>query len=199
MELRHYQQASIDGLRNGFKSGHARQILALATGGGKCHGIDTPILMADGSIKKVQNISVGDMLMGDDGTYRKVKSLAHGYGKLYKVNQTKGDSYVVNDAHILSLKKSSNVKGLKLYNGLVVDEQYQIANINVEDFILSSSYAKHLMKGWFAGAVEFNRNKIELPIDPYFLGAWIGDGTSTRPSISKPMCNMVQYCCDYEI
>ena len=35
MELRHYQQASIDGLRNGFKSGHARQILALATGGGK--------------------------------------------------------------------------------------------------------------------------------------------------------------------
>ena len=35
MELRHYQQASIDGLRNGFKSGHTRQILALATGGGK--------------------------------------------------------------------------------------------------------------------------------------------------------------------
>ena len=35
MELRHYQQASIDGLRNGFKSGHTRQILALSTGSGK--------------------------------------------------------------------------------------------------------------------------------------------------------------------
>ena len=35
MELRHYQQASIDGLRNGFIAGHTRQILALATGAGK--------------------------------------------------------------------------------------------------------------------------------------------------------------------
>jgi superfamily II DNA or RNA helicase len=33
--LRDYQSASIDGLRDGFKSGHSRQVLAAATGAGK--------------------------------------------------------------------------------------------------------------------------------------------------------------------
>jgi hypothetical protein len=35
-------------------------------GSGKCHGKDTPILMYDGTIKLVQDIKVGDLLMGDD-------------------------------------------------------------------------------------------------------------------------------------
>ena len=40
-------------------------LINLACAAGKCHGIDTPIIMFDGSIKKVQDIKVGDQLMGD--------------------------------------------------------------------------------------------------------------------------------------
>ena len=39
-------------------------LLDAPVGIGKCLGFGTPILMADGSIKAVQNIGVGEMLMG---------------------------------------------------------------------------------------------------------------------------------------
>ena len=41
-------------------------------GCGKCHGKGTRLLMWDGSTKLVEDIQVGDLLMGDDSTPRKV-------------------------------------------------------------------------------------------------------------------------------
>ena len=41
-------------------------ILSLACGHGKCLKFDTPIMMADGRVKMVQDVRVGDALMGDD-------------------------------------------------------------------------------------------------------------------------------------
>ena len=53
-------------------------------------------------------IKVGDKLMGDDSTPRTVLSLARGREMMYKVIPKKGDSYIVNESHILSLKSSTN-------------------------------------------------------------------------------------------
>ena len=53
-------------------------LLYFSLGSGKCHSLDTPILMADGTIKMVQDIQVGDQLMGDNSTPRNVLSLARG-------------------------------------------------------------------------------------------------------------------------
>lgn len=74
-----------------------------SAGQGKCLGIDTPVLMFDGSIKKVQDVVVGDKLLGPDGTVRNVLSLARGQEQLYRVKQHTKDDYVVNESHILSL------------------------------------------------------------------------------------------------
>ena len=41
-------------------------IISVGCGFGKCLGKDTPIMMYDGSIKMVQDIKVGDKIMGDD-------------------------------------------------------------------------------------------------------------------------------------
>ena len=71
-------------------------LINLACAAGKCHGIDTPIIMFDGSIKKVQDIKVGDQLMGDDSTPRNVLSLARGREMMYDIIPSKGDSYTVN-------------------------------------------------------------------------------------------------------
>ena len=79
-------------------------LLYHSLGSGKCHGKDTPILMYDGSIKMVQNIKKGELLMGDDSTPRKVLSLARGTDKMYDIIPVKGDKYTVNQAHILCLK-----------------------------------------------------------------------------------------------
>lgn len=101
------------------------EVLALcgSQGVGKCHGIDTEILMYDGTIKKVQDVLQGDLLMGDDSQPRKVLSIARGREELYEVRHTlHGESYVVNKSHILSLKfsRNSNIYEQKKRNRYVV-------------------------------------------------------------------------------
>jgi hypothetical protein len=73
-------------------------------GTGKCLGKGTKILMYDGSIKNVEKIIVGDILMGDDSKPRNVLSVNKDKGKLFKINPTKEKSFVCNDVHILTLK-----------------------------------------------------------------------------------------------
>ncbi len=75
-------------------------------GVGKCHKKDTSILMYDGGIKKVQDINIGEYLMGDDSTPRKVLSLARGKDMMYDIIPVKGEKYTVNEEHILCLKVS---------------------------------------------------------------------------------------------
>jgi hypothetical protein len=74
------------------------------TGYGKCNGLNTPIIMYDGNIKMVQDIKVGELLMGDNSTPREVLSLARGKEQMYKIIQNTGDDYIVNESHILSLQ-----------------------------------------------------------------------------------------------
>jgi hypothetical protein len=73
-------------------------------GSGKCLALNTPLIMYDGTIKLVQNVVEGDLLMGDDSTPRTVTSLARGFDKMYKIVQYSGDDYTVNSEHILCLK-----------------------------------------------------------------------------------------------
>jgi len=81
-------------------------IITGVNGIGKCFARDTGIIMYDGSVKKIQDISVGDLIMGDDSTPRKVLSLARGKDNMYEISNVKGDRYVVNSHHILCLKSS---------------------------------------------------------------------------------------------
>lgn len=78
-------------------------ILEVPCGRGKCLGKNTPVLMYDGSVAFVQDIRVGDLIMGDDSTCRKVLSLARGMEMMYRVKTDTGE-YTVNQSHILSLK-----------------------------------------------------------------------------------------------
>lgn len=75
------------------------------TGSG-CHAKDTDIMMIDGTKKKVQDIQVGEQLMGDDSTPRNVLQLFRGNSDMYKISPTKGDPFVVNKDHKISLKVS---------------------------------------------------------------------------------------------
>lgn len=70
---------------------------------GKCFAPDTLIMMYNGTMKKVQEIQVGELLMGDEGSQREVMSLASGIENMYEIRQENGISYTVNESHILSL------------------------------------------------------------------------------------------------
>lgn len=66
-------------------------------------GKDTPVLMADGSIRAVQLIKDGDIVMGPDSRPRLVSNVTQGVGRLFKVTPTKGESWVCNENHVLTV------------------------------------------------------------------------------------------------
>lgn len=70
---------------------------------GKCNSEDTQIPLWNGEIKLAKDIQIGDILIGDDGNKRTVLTLYKGNGKMYEVQQDRGESYKVNDEHILTL------------------------------------------------------------------------------------------------
>jgi len=73
-------------------------------GVGKCMGFNTPILMHDKTIKMVQDVVEGDLVMGDDFTPRQVSSTTMGIDQMYRVDTDRGHSYVINSEHILTFK-----------------------------------------------------------------------------------------------
>jgi Hom_end-associated Hint/Tape measure protein len=68
-----------------------------------CHAKGTLILMADGSVKAVETIEVGDQLLGPDNQAREVLSLARGVDFMYKITPSWGNPFVVNLHHKLRL------------------------------------------------------------------------------------------------
>ena len=151
-------------------------ILAAPTGSGKCLGRGTPILMFDGTTKSVEDVIVGDLLMGPDSKPRTVLSLAHGEDEMFRVTPVKGDTYTVNRAHILSLKRTEDGKHKDAVGGAIV-------NVSIDEWLAASKYFRHTHKGWRTG-VDFEAQDVPLP--PYLLGIWLGDGTAIRPEVSKP-------------
>lgn len=192
-------------------------LLYQSVGTGKCHARDTPILMYDGTIKMVQDIQVGELLMGDDSTPRRVESLASGEDDLYDIIPTKGDAYTVNSEHILCLKPT-RMNITRLDNGSFRAPYYQsngkitsktfktfeeatqfldrlsakppIIEIEVKDYLKLSDSSKKNLKGYRTG-VEFQMQ--ELPMDPYLFGLWLGDGTARDPKISSADTEIVEY------
>lgn len=70
---------------------------------GKCNSEDTKIPLWNGEIKLAKDIQIGDILIGDDGNQRTVLTLHKGNGKMYEISQKRGETYKVNDEHILTL------------------------------------------------------------------------------------------------
>lgn len=136
-----------------------RSVAALmARQAGKCFAIDTEILMADGTIKKVQDVQVGDYVMSPKSTPVKVTALGRGKEQMYKVFPLsyRHKSYTVNKSHILSL----------------LDENKNVVNISVEEFLKLSEEKQQLFYGYKV-PVEYPVNK-EAKMDPYLYGLWVG-------------------------
>jgi replicative DNA helicase len=160
-------------------------IIAARPGMGKCLGKGTKVLMFDGSLKNVEDVQAGELLMGDDSTPRKVLSIARGRENMYWVHQNHGISYRVNESHILSLKRSRREGN---------HEHGEILNIEVKDYLTKSDKFKSNYKGYKV-AVEFDEKP--LPLNPYFLGLWLGDGHSYSSRITNQDQEIIDFMGQY--
>jgi len=73
-----------------------------------CFAPETQIPLFSGEFKRADEITVGDVLIGDDGNPRIVQKLFNGQDTMYTIDQKIGDSYTVNSKHILTLKNTGN-------------------------------------------------------------------------------------------
>lgn len=184
-EPRDYQ---LDIIKNAVKQ--QRGIVKMATGGGKCLGKGTPVLMYDGSVKKVEDITVGDLLMGPDSGPRKVLSLARGRDNMYRIVPKRGgDSFIVNEPHILSLQISggSKKREYKIHGKYATND---VVNISVKEYLTKNAEFKHRAKG-YRSSIDFEHK--DVPLDPYFIGIWLGDGTYRQPMVTTEDSEIVEY------
>jgi hypothetical protein len=72
-----------------------------------CFAGDTPLLLADGSVKFARDITAEDALMGDDGTPRYILETTQGIAPLYRIVLAQGEPLVVTGNHILCLMATS--------------------------------------------------------------------------------------------
>lgn len=148
-------------------------IMALLDEEGKCFGKGTRIRMFDGSVKNVEDIQAGDKLMGDDSLPRHVIKLARGKDDMYKIIPKKGESWICNSDHILSVY-SCLPKECKLGRGH--------HDINLQDYLHLSDAHKRNISLYKVG-VEYDEK--EHFLDPYMLGIWLGDGHSNVFTITN--------------
>jgi superfamily II DNA or RNA helicase len=187
-------------------------------GTGKCHAKDTPILMYDGTIKMVQDIQKGELLMGDDSTPRTVTSLATGIDNMYKVTETYGDNYIVNEEHILCLKvegypsltfsdntyvlnwiednkfKNYSVKCDNFNKKEKEQELHKLYNNINHEQILEISIKDYLnlpqcQKNVLKGyKVQVSFPHKDVPVDPYIIGYWLCKHTEEQMDLDVIMC-----------
>src|SRR5690606_14145323 len=136
-------------------------------------------------------------------TPRNVLNTCTGKEQMYWVRQKRGIDYRVNESHILSLvhtpknrwstkilpnqqsiKKSLRKRAytlIKRYDG-------QTVNIPLTDYLSTGN--KTLYQGWKA-QVDFG--SLKGKVDPYFLGLWLGDGTSAKTHITTVDQEILDY------
>jgi hypothetical protein len=158
-------------------------LLLAPSNAGKCLRIDTPVIFSDGTVHKVQDVKTGDLLMGPDSKPRKVLSTTRGRGQMYDiVPNSGGETWGCNDVHVLNLKCGLN----RAKNGARQPHNQKYIygvtqNITVSDYLKADDEFKTNMGLWRA-AVDYQARN--LPIDPYVLGLWLGDGHSDRAALT---------------
>lgn len=147
-------------------------------GVGGCNLKGTLIKMMDGSLKKVEDIVIGDEVVGKDGLGKKVLHLFSGESQMFEVYQTKGISYIVTPNHKLHLLDQ-------------IDGSFK--NIEVQDFIKLSKYRQSQLNGIKHKGMGYSSFPSKLEVTPYGIGEYFGfecedhlysleDGTVTHNS-----------------
>lgn len=160
-------------------------LLQLPTG---CHSKGTKILMFNGEFKNVEEITVGDQIMGPDSQPRNVLKLHRGRDVMYRVRPKHGKEFIVNSEHILSLVTTSNSP----------NNTANKVNLSIKEYLKKSKWFKHCHKLYLAPELTFPQTleSENLEIDPYMLGVLLGDGCIKYGSA---VCSMDPEIIDYTV
>lgn len=146
--------------------------------------LDTKIPTVDGW-STIADLKVGDMIFDKDGnpTRIKHKSKVH-LNPCYKITFDNGDSIIADHEHRweISFKRQPTKNNKSKYSQTVMttEEIYNwIKDINIQGKKNTYTIPKIL------NPKPLNLPDIDLPIDPYILGVWLGDGSKSCGLITQ--------------
>ena len=176
------------GLRPWQAVASGRLVSALNTWGAAIDGSDTgchakgqQILMADGHIKNVEDVIVGDFIMGWNGP-QMVTELKRGKQRMVRIVPIKGEPFIVNLDHVLTVVLTKGCSpSHKRTGGYFYD---RIVDVRVRDYLNLSKTTQRAMKLFSVPYTE-GWTKKNLPYSPYFVGVLLGDGgMSSRSTVT---------------
>jgi len=141
-----------------IKNGTGNLLINALAGTGKCLGKGTKVLMYDCTFKNVEDIVVGDILMGDDGTSRTVLNTNIGYDDLYEVRLPRtNEKFICNIDHILTC--ATQVTSANIF------DYYRRVDISVNDIINNEETYKEngRVKGYalYRAILDYNGSSID--------------------------------------
>ena len=149
---------------------------------GKALRNDQKLYYIDGSERPIGDAKKGDFIFGADGKPTKILGVyPQGKVDLYKIKLQDGRESICCDEHLWTVYdyqakcyKTLPLKEL-MRDGYSYERQREW-NGNIK----TSNIYKYYLP--INNAVEYSKTK--LPIEPYYLGMWLGDGTSASTSIT---------------
>lgn len=143
---------------------------------------DTPILTHNRGWVVHGDLKIGDEVYDDCGQPRRVVALSKRYtdAECYRLTFSDGDEIVAGGGHLWRVRRKKRIR---------VGDWHKNARETLweEELIPTCALPDRADVGVLSEAISGSYKK--LPIDPYLLGAWLGDGHSKHPKITSGLAD----------
>ena len=133
----------------------------------------TPILTINRGWTTHGDLKIGDYVYGLNGEPTKIIGISDKSNCNQLITFSNGSKILAHEEHLWTVSKRGNKNPLTITTS-EIKKDYQYTEKNGK-----KRYRYHLP---FIKPIQYP--KTELPLDPYFLGLWLGDGSSTKPCIT---------------
>ena len=176
-----------------------RTIIVGAEGASKALDVDTPLLTTDGW-KTMGSVSVGDYVFSSNGhPVRVIEATEPFMGNCYRMEFNDGVSMIADAGHLwltetLYSRERSATERRKIANGIKrADWRNQLwKRVHFPEVVTTQHISEtlmarngHAVNHSIEVCLPLNFPAKDLPLDPYVLGVWLGDGTSKLPQITS--------------
>lgn len=143
--------------------------------------LDTKIPTLEGW-STIKDLQEGDIIFDKDGNSTKIihKSEVH-YNPCYKITFDNGKSIVADHEHrwLVSFKKNKSKKRPDGYEYTIMTTE------EIFDYLNNMTDRRSDLIPKIINPKPLNCKELDLPIDPYLLGAWLGDGSKATGLITQ--------------
>ena len=181
---------SLFGFRNADGSRRfTTALFAVGRKNGKALALDTPIPTPDGW-RRIAEIEAGDQVFGADGRAYEVEATSEVFigEPCYRLTFSDGTSVVASGDHLWLTRHRFRPWACARVTGSGNGGRPRMGVVTTEQIAVSVRTARA------DGGVEYNHGiavaapldtpSVDLPLDPYLLGAWLGDGATAAARLT---------------